>query len=98
MACSQNRRCQIPVSRLCTWLLDLNCAVGSSRENPLLIWLRRVAKSASPGGSVEDTGRDNVAIHIRGCASDDDIRADLIARCQRDRSGDALEVAVRGVE
>jgi hypothetical protein len=38
---------------LCIWLLDLNCAAGSSRENPLLICLQREAKSASPGGSVQ---------------------------------------------
>jgi len=34
-------------------VLDLNCAGGSSRENPLLIWLQRFAKSASPAGSVQ---------------------------------------------
>jgi hypothetical protein len=43
----------IPVSRLRTWLLDLNCAGGSTRENPLLIWLQRLARSASPGGRVQ---------------------------------------------
>jgi hypothetical protein len=58
------RRCQIPASRLCTWLLDLNCAEGSSRENPLLIWPQRDAKSASPAGSVQMARRWSGKMHM----------------------------------
>ena len=66
----QQRRCQIPFSRLPILLGERHAALERSRENPLLIRFQRKGKSAFCGGSDQIackwSGRTQMAIVSNG--------------------------------